>query len=220
MASVSASCSRVPARGTAAEPGPAPIVEAVEGLWIQISRIEHHAYCPRQAVLIDREAWTDSRETVRGSIAHASVDSSAKDHRHGLKIHHAVALRHDRLLIRGTADTIEEHPDGRLVPVEHKSGRATADTTPAVLQVVAQALCLESMTGRAVPSAAVFFMATNSRLDVDVRAHQSALESAIAELRLNLKSPRLPPWTSQVQRCHKCSIRLGCMPELAGRESA
>ena len=197
--------------------GTLPVGIWQEDDWIQISRIEHHAYCPRQAVLIDRETWTDDVATVRGSIAHAHVDTPSTDHRGGLTIHHAVPLKHDRLMIRGTADTIEEHPDGTLVPVEHKSGRPAGDPAPAILQAVAQALCLESMTGKVVSQAAVYFKAKNSRVDIDVREHQTALDGAIAALRCNLRTLALPPWTLQRQRCRTCSIRPTCIPELSER---
>lgn len=186
----------------------------IEDLWIPISRLEHHAYCQRQAVLIDREAWADDTATAHGSVVHARVDSGVSDRRNGLRVHHAVPLRHDGLLIYGVADTIEELPDGTLTPVEHKSGRSVRAPIPAILQVAAQALCLESMTGRVVPTAALYFAKDNKRLSVDVESQRLPVERCVADLRRNLQSDGLPPWTEQGQRCRACSLRATCMPEL------
>jgi CRISPR-associated exonuclease Cas4 len=131
-----------------------------------------------------------------------------------------VPLRHDELLIYGVADTIEESADGTLMPVEHKSGRSTRAPMPAMLQVVAQALCLASMTGMAVPSAGLYFAKDNQRLDVDVEAYTIPVERCIVDLRRNLQSHGLPPWTEQRQRCRACSLHATCMPELGSAEAA
>lgn len=183
--------------------------------WIRVSLIEHYVYCPRQAVLITREPWSDNRATAQGTVLHSRVDSGLRDHRHGLTIHHAVPLIHQGLRLHGVADTVEEHADGRLIPVEHKSGRSGWSRSAAAIQVAAQAVCLAEMTDRPVPLAALYFAKDNARLDVDVTSLIDPLHQALRGLRRDLESTRLPPWTSRRTRCRHCSLKPSCMPELA-----
>ena len=182
--------------------------------WVRISLIEHHLYCPRQAMLIVREDWSDNEHTVHGGVVHARVDGHGVDGRRGVRAHHAVALRHDALRLHGVADTVEEHPDGALVPVEHKSGRLPKDPAPAVLQATAQALCLAAMTGRPVHDAAVYYAAENRRLRISVDQHAWLLLAVLDEIRANLTAPHLPAWASRSALCRRCSLRPACLPEL------
>lgn len=194
---------------------PAPAL-GPEAPWLRISLIEHHVYCARQAVLIVREAWTENEFTVYGGVAHARVDKHGVDRRRGVRFHHAVALRHDELRLLGVADTVEEHPDGALVPVEHKSGRLPRDPAAAVLQATAQALCLTAMTGRRVSIASVYYAGDNRKLRIEVDEHTETLLAVLGEIRSNLDVQRLPPWTPRPALCRRCSLKPTCLPELRG----
>ncbi len=182
--------------------------------WVPLAYIEKHAYCPRQVVLADREPWTDNVHTAAGLSAHARIDSGVTDARRGVTIHHSVPLRHDVLRIHGIADTVEESADGTLTPVEVKVGSGRSRGRAAALQAVAQALCLQHMTGRQVATAAVYHRSSN-RLDrFSVQALAEEVATTLDRLRAALAAPGLPTWSSRPSRCTGCSLRATCMPEL------
>lgn len=185
--------------------------------WVRLSLIEHHAYCPRQAVLTDREPWTDNKYTAHGNDAHRHVDTAVVDHRRGLTVHHAVPLRHDALLLYGIADAVEDHPASGLTPVEHKAGPSRVDHRPATLQAVAQALCLADMTSQPVPVAVVYYARDGTRIEVDVATHTADFHDTLLRLRRDLDDPQLPPWPISTAPCRRCSLRPTCLPELANQ---
>lgn len=183
--------------------------------WINLSLIEHHVYCRRQAILIDREPWTENVDTAHGRADHLRIDSAVRDHRRGITVHHSVPLRHDGLRLRGLADTVEEDRFGSLVPVEHKSGSSKGDVRAATLQAAAQALCLAHMTGFPVPEAVVYFRGDNARVVVVIAAVTEPLLAVIDALRIDLADSRLPNWSTVPALCRRCSLRQTCLPELA-----
>lgn len=118
---------------------------------VSLSSLEHHAYCPRQAGLILLEqTWTDDVATVRGTLLHQRVDTPGNHGRGTVRTLHALPVWSDHHGLTGICDTVELHDDGRILPIEHKSGRYVPGG-PADLQVAAQAMCLEEMFSRTVP---------------------------------------------------------------------
>ena len=103
--------------------------------WLTLSALEHYAYCPWQARLLQDGVWADNYLTVQGAAAHERVDTPGTDSRRGVRVHHHVPLGSRRLRVYGVADSVEERPDGSLMPVEHKLGRGAGDLRPLILQV-------------------------------------------------------------------------------------
>ncbi|MGC3995387.1 MAG: CRISPR-associated protein Cas4 [Propionicimonas sp.] len=177
-----------------------------------MSSLQHYAYCPSQASLIRDGVWLDNHLTVSGDLAHERVDQLGTDRRRGKRAHHRVSLVSHRLGIHGIADTIEEDDFGQLSPVEHKWGRGAKDLFPTIAQVVAQALCLEEMTGRHVRECAVFVVQERIREPVDVDAHRDAVENLIVAARKDLAG--VPPRPVYVaRRCRSCSVLNACQPK-------
>jgi CRISPR-associated exonuclease Cas4 len=190
--------------------------EHLTGPSVPISAIEHWAYCPRQAALIWVErTFNDDGRTTAGHLAHERVDQGGIDHRPGATVHRSVRVSSDRYGLHGVADAVEVIGEN-LYPIEFKVGRVPVDG-PADLQAVAQALCLEDMTGRPVPVAYVFSAATRRRRSIDVRALSPIVEQLAGDIRAVLRSGLLPDPVEDA-RCGGCSLRFDCMPTvLAGR---
>jgi CRISPR-associated exonuclease Cas4 len=115
---------------------------------------------------------------------------------------------------------VEFLPDGTPYPVEYKHGRATkAQHGHDALQLAAQALCLEEMTGRAVAEGALFYAGSKRRVPVAVdTALRTAVVQAVTEVRAMLASGRLPPPAND-KRCRACSLIDICQPAaLAARD--
>ena len=188
---------------------------------IMISALEHYAYCPRQCALIHVEQTYDENVyTLRGNRTHRRVDTpeSEKRHRRGarIRIERALPLYSDRLGLTGRADVVEfveNEGEGHATPcpVEYKTGKKR-DHRPARLQLCAQALCLEEMTGRSVPEGALYHAGSREREDVPfTEALRRATEEAVRDVRQMLSAHRVPPPVNDA-RCPPCSLRSACLP--------
>jgi CRISPR-associated exonuclease Cas4 len=86
------------------------------------------------------------------------------------------------------------------------------------VQLCAQALCLEEMTGRPVPQGALFYAQTRRRVAVPFDAALRDLtEGTVAELAAIFASRLTPPPTPQKSRCRACSLVELCRPAIVAR---
>jgi len=188
---------------------------------IPLSALQHWAYCPRQCGLIHLEqAFDDDVHTLRGQATHALTDVPGSALAKGVRVERALPLWHDALGLIGKADVVEFAPDGAPYPVEYKQGsrhKAPAIAACDDLQLAAQALCLESMTGRAVPQGALYYASSKRRrvvaIDEPLRA---AVAATASQVRHMLAAQRLPPVLQAepaAQRCKGCSLKDRCQPE-------
>ena len=190
---------------------------------IPLSALQHWAYCPRQCGLIHLEqAFDDNLHTLRGNAVHAQVDKPGVDTAKGVRSERALPLWHDGLGLIGKADVVEFSPGGAPYPVEYKHGNRHKAADIAAcddLQLAAQALCLEAITGQQVPEGALYYASSKRRRVVPITP---ALRQAVADtaqaVRSMLQGTRLPPpLTGELaaQRCRGCSLHDRCQPEAA-----
>ncbi|MDX3101085.1 CRISPR-associated protein Cas4 [Nonomuraea angiospora] len=194
--------------------------DGVSLLQVTLSALEHHAYCPRQAGLILLEdGYADDASTVRGTLMHQRVHEPGHETRGAVQTLRALPVWHDGLVLVGVCDVVEIHRDGRIIPVEHKSGSYTPGG-PADVQVTGQAMCLEAMFGCPIPRATVYSAADRRRhtVVVDAAARQRVLTLA-DEVRRTLATATLPDAAAD-QRCRRCSMHDMCMPRVLARKDA
>src|SRR6266567_8319359 len=132
---------------------------------IMISALEHYSYCPRQCALIHIEQTFDENiYTLKGHIAHERVDQTITRNEEDMRIERAVPLWSRRLGLVGRADVVEFHGEAPF-PVEYKVGprRKWGHDD---LQLCAQALCLEEMTGQEVRHGAIYYHGSRRRKEV------------------------------------------------------
>ena len=189
---------------------------------ISLSALQHWAYCPRQCGLIHLEqAFDDNLHTQRGQAVHAQVDKPGVEERKGLRIERALPLWSDSLGLIGKADVVEFEPDGTPYPVEYKHGSRNKAADIAAcddLQLAAQSLCLESMTGRTVSEGALYYASSRRRRVVPItQALRAQVVEAANAVRAMLAGGKLPPPTQDVRRCKACSLRERCQPEALAR---
>ena len=186
---------------------------------ISLSALQHYSYCPRQCGLIHLEqAFEENVHTLRGRAVHARVDEPAVEEMAGVRIERSLGLRCERLGLVGKADVVEFLPDGTPYPVEYKHGprriRAHDD-----IQLAAQALCLEEMTGREVRRGAIYHATSRRRREVEITpALRHAVEEAVIAVRTMLTSGVLPPPVND-DRCRECSLKDICQPEALAAKS-
>ena len=189
---------------------------------LPLSALQHWAYCPRQCGLIHLEqAFDDNVHTLRGQAVHAAVDKPGVEVRAGLRVERALPIWHDALGLIGKADAVEFEPDGTPYPVEYKHGsrHKAADIAACDdLQLAAQAMCLEAMTGRAVNEGALFYASSRRRRVVPITdALREQVTTAVQAVRKMLQDQTLPAPTSDTRRCKNCSLAERCQPEAIAR---
>ena len=190
---------------------------------IMLSALQHYVFCQRQCALIHTEqVWAENRLTAEGRIMHERVHEEGSESRGDVRIARGVPLRSLRLGLVGMADVVEFHREGkdlwRPFPVEYKRGKPKPDHSD-LIQLCAQAICLEEMLSVSVPSGAIFYGRTRHRLDV---AFDDALrretEEAAGHARELIISGETPPPIYK-KRCENCSLMGECLPKTAGKKS-
>lgn len=194
----------------------AGVITEVSGPYpMLLSALNHYLYCPRRAGLIHLESvWEENVFTVRGRLSHERADEPVTRTENGIRIERALPLWSERYGLSGTADVVEFHFDGAVVPVEYKSGKRRGQVNNHV-QLCAQALCLEEMLHVDVPHGALYFPATRRREMVDLHEDlRRETIAAIASLRvmLNEAGPLPPPVNDR--RCPNCSLSDACVPSV------
>ena len=189
---------------------------------LPLSALQHWAYCPRQCGLIHLEqAFDDNLHTLRGQAVHSTVDKPGVEVRAGLRVERALPLWSDALGLIGKADVVEFEPDGTPYPVEYKHGSRNKAADIAAcddVQLAAQALCLEEMTGRAVVEGAIYYASSKRRRVVLIHdALRAQVLGIAAAIRAMHASDVLPLPTDDVRRCKGCSLRDRCQPETVAR---
>ena len=182
---------------------------------IPLSALQHYAFCPRQCALIHNEqAWAENYLTAQGRVLHERVDSGEPETRKGVRFERTVHVSAEKLGISGVLDLVEvDTKTGRLKPVEYKRGKPKPDPMDEI-QLCAQGLCLEEMTGQTVNEGALWYMETRHRVSIvfsdDLRGQTLATIAAVREL---LNSGQTPP-PDYGKRCKACSLVEICQPEL------
>ncbi len=180
--------------------------------YVMLSALQHFVYCPRQFALIHLEqVWEENIYTLRGLRVHERVDTPSHELIEGVRVERSLPLISHRHRLRGVADVVEFLADGTPYPVEYKLGARKAKDADRV-QLCAQAMCLEEMFGRAVPTGALFYHKSKRRLVVEF---DEGLRSLVGEMVRGVQGL----WESQVMprpvadaRCDDCSLAEACMP--------
>jgi CRISPR-associated exonuclease Cas4 len=183
---------------------------------LPISALNHLLYCERRAALVHVDGvWIENAHTTAGLILHERVDSAEETNRPGVRVVRTLALRSELLGLYGVADAVEFHPRGgreQPYPVEYKRG-ARRRWDNADVQLAAQAMALEEMTGVPVPEGAIFHAKTQRRrvvrIDAALRAQTIATAARLHEL---VRTRTVPPPVLN-PHCEGCSLRPACNPE-------
>lgn len=192
---------------------------------LPISALQHLAFCERQWALIHLEqAWSENVLTAEGRVQHEKTHEENSESRRDVRIVRALRLHSFRLGLIGQADVVE-FPTGTqagLPPkiVEYKHGKPKAIDCDEV-QLCAQAMCLEEMTGLHLEESELFYGRPRRRHVVELTKElRSRTESLALRLHALTEAAVTPPaiWG---KRCESCSLLDICLPEtMQGRKSA
>ena len=198
---------------------------------LQLSGLQHFAFCPRQWALIHLEQqWQENQLTIEGSILHERADDPGYvEKRDKLLIVRALPLVSYRLGISGKADVVEflqtnaeeaysvklegRRGQWRPSPVEYKRGKPKTTDIDRV-QLCAQAICLEEMLNTVIDAGSIFYWEVRSReavqFDEQIRRE---VETLALEMHRSFENGQTPA-PKQQAGCKRCSLKDVCLPEL------
>jgi len=187
---------------------------------IPLGVLNDFLFCPRRAWLHRVEGvFTHTADTLEGTFAHERTDAPHEDRLPGVRTVRALPLFNRALGLSGKADVVEFHMTSpgqpeRPCPVDYKHGPRQKWSNDDA-QLCGQALCLEEMFATAVPTGAIFHIASKRRREVvfDQALRQKTLD-AITAIRAMLASTAIPP-AVLLPKCEGCSLHSMCMPEVA-----
>ncbi len=180
---------------------------------IRVMALHALAYCERLFYLEEVEEIRIADEAVyAGRRLHEELAADEGDFV-------SLTLESETLGLKGKVDCLRRR-DGRLVPYEHKRGRAReGEDAPEAwpsdrLQACAYALLLEEHTGLPIEEARIRYHAGNVtvRVPVDETARED-VRKAVARARELSRSVERPPVTDNERLCVRCSLAPVCLPE-------
>jgi CRISPR-associated exonuclease Cas4 len=200
---------------------------------LPLSGIQHFSFCPRQFALIHIErVWVENILTFEGRVMHDRADDPFFTESRGtVLISRSVPLLSRKLGLYGVADVVEFHlveRDGitldgregywRPYPVEYKRGHAKPDDRDMV-QLCAQAMCLEEMLHTQVSEGALFYGKTRRRQTVQIDETLKRRAEDLAQgMHTQYALGETPP-PRRTKGCDRCSLKDLCLPKVCARKS-
>lgn len=195
--------------------------------FLQLSGLQHFAFCRRQWALIHIEnQWAENERTVDGVLMHEKAhDREFEESRGDRLIKRGVSVYCAELGISGQCDVLEYYQSDTGIPlnekeglwqpypVEYKRGSPKENSADA-LQLCAQAMCLETMLCCDIPEGALYYgeirRRENVRLDQELRDQVREMLIQMHSLYKRGYTPKVKPTKS----CNACSLRELCLPKL------
>lgn len=199
--------------------------------FLQLSGLQHFAFCRRQWALIHIEdQWAENYRTVDGHLMHEKVhDQEFRESRGDLLIVRGLAVHSVELGVSGQCDAVEFRRDsdgvplrgreGRWIPypVEYKRGRPKEHQADE-LQLCTQAMCLEEMLCCTVPEGALYYGEPRRRMLVSFTPElRKQVKDSLLEMH-ELYKRRYTPKVKPSKACNACSLKDLCLPRLMGRK--
>ena len=157
--------------------------------------------------------FEDNQYTIEGTSLHDRVHTMGEGHREDTWQVRAIWLNSERYGLIGKADLIESEA-GELFPVEYKRGHKGEWDNDA-LQVCAQALCLEEMTGKTINQGYVYYAQSHQRELVEITEVLRRETLATIEQVKQLIETGIMPKPIYSKRCKGCSLYAHCLPQAA-----
>lgn len=201
--------------------------EYKEDEFLMLSGIQHFAFCRRQWALIHIEQqWQENEHTVEGELMHRKAhDSYSLEKRKDVIISRAIPVHSREMGVSGVCDIVEFHKaeDGitlhghrglfKIYPIEYKKGKPK-DTQIDILQLAAQAMCLEEMCSARIDEGALYYGEIHRREIVFITDElRQQVRSYFSEMH-QLYQKGYTPKVKWSKSCNACSLRDICLPKL------
>lgn len=202
-------------------------MEYQEDDYLSLSGIQHFEFCKRQWALIHIEQqWEENLRTVEGNIFHKKAhDGTFTEKRKDIIITRGMRIFSRTMGITGVCDIVEFHLDDKGVPifgrdgkylvypVEYKNGEPKVNDMD-ILQLVAQAMCLEEMLCCDITKGYLFYGKIRRRIEIEIT---DLLRERVKADFLEMHQYYQRKYTPKVKRsksCNACSLKEICLPVL------
>ncbi|MFC4598229.1 CRISPR-associated protein Cas4 [Cohnella hongkongensis] len=197
-----------------------------------LSGIQHFQFCKRQWAFIHIEQqWEDNVRTVEGQHLHRNADQPFTREKRGDKlVVRAMPVRSDTLGVTGICDVVEFIRDEKGVeisgaegkylayPVEYKRGKPKAADED-IMQLTAQALCLEEMLLCDVEVGYLFYNEIKHRVEVPITLElRDKVKRIVGEMQ-DYYRRRHTPKVKTGSFCNSCSLQHICLPNMMSKRS-
>lgn len=195
--------------------------------FLMLSGIQHFAFCRRQWALIHIEQlWEENLRTVEGDLLHKNChDSYSSESRKEVLISRGMPVFSRSLGISGECDIVEFRTSTSgislhghsglytVYPVEYKHGEPK-DSDIDILQLTAQAICLEEMLSCEITAGAIFYGKTKRRQKAELTEElKEQVRAMFIEMHGYLQRGYVPK-AKQTKACNACSLKNLCLPKL------
>lgn len=200
--------------------------------YLMLSGIQHFKFCKRQWALIHIEQqWEEDVRTIEGKFLHEKADQPFIREKRGKKlIVRSLPIQSHELRITGVCDVVEfiknengieiANSTGKYLPfpVEYKRGKPKT-TDADLLQLTAQAMCLEEMLLCDVKTGYIYYHEVRERLEVSIDSQlRDEVRKASKEMHHYFKN-KYTPRVKTGPHCKRCSLQNICLPTLMNKES-
>lgn len=201
-----------------------------EDSYLMLSGIQHFQFCRRQWALIHIEQqWEENVKTVEGQHLHRKADKPFVREKRGNKlIVRAMPVKSKELKITGICDVVEfiqddggveiQGAEGKYLPypIEYKRGKPKMNDSD-VLQLTAQAMCLEEMLLCEINIGFMFYNEIKHRVEVPLTVdHKNKVRSIVTEMH-DYYNRQHTPKVKTGSFCKNCSLQNICLPELMNK---
>ena len=186
---------------------------------INISALQHYAYCPRQCALIyNYELWQDDWNTAVGTMLHSKVDEPGKEKRKFIKSFRSLKVYSKRLNLAGVIDLTEYDSANKLYyPIEYKKGKPKEHKADEI-QLCAYALCLEEILNIHIEYGYIWYFEIRQRVQISFTNELRKLTLYTINTVKNLLSSGDLPAAIYNKRCKNCSIHDLCTPAATAKD--
>ncbi|MFM6199114.1 MAG: CRISPR-associated protein Cas4 [Dolichospermum sp.] len=184
--------------------------------YVNIASLNQYSYCPHRCWLIHCAGeFTDNQYTIEGTSLHERVHTMSAESRDETYQIRAIYLKSDQYQLIGKSDLIE-FENGDYYPIEYKRGRK-GEWDNDELQVCAQALCLEEMTGKNINTGYIYYAQTHQRQIVEITPELRTNTIATIEAIKMLLFTGAMPKAIKTKRCDGCSLFSRCFPQAVAK---
>jgi CRISPR-associated exonuclease Cas4 len=200
--------------------------------YLMLSGIQHFQFCKRQWALIHIEQqWEENVRTIEGHHLHEKTDEPFIREKRGNKlIVRAMPIKSKELQITGICDVVEfikdrngveivgEEGKYSVYPVEYKRGKPKKDDSD-ILQLAAQALCLEEMLLCEINVGYLFYNEIKHRVEVPITNEIKSKVRQIFKEMQDYYKRRHTPKVKTGSFCKNCSLQNICLPGLMNKRT-
>lgn len=203
------------------------MVSSEEDSYLMLSGLQHFQFCKRQWALIHIEQqWEENVRTMEGHYLHEKTDQPFIKEKRGSKlVVRAMPIQSRMLQVNGICDVVEfiKDPKGvklvgiegtyKVYPVEYKRGKPKKGDED-IIQLVAQAMCLEEMLVTDIDKGYLFYDQIKHRVEVLITEELKEKVVKIAKEMHHYYERRHTPKVKTGSYCKSCSLQHICLPQL------